>query len=695
MRKPGKIDIVASLSMKMRVTKKILVTALALFFCRGAAFSLQEKYAIPARKIAEKLVIDGNPDEKAWETAPAVDTFTQFEPYQGTPASLPTLAKVLYNDDWIYFAFICNDPEPEKIIVGMNKRDGLQMGVDSVTVSLDTFHDGRSAYYFRTNVIGVQHDGRIGENGRVADTLWDGIWISAGARNEEGWSAEFAIPFRHIKYHPGVDQTWGIKLSRYIPRRMEKSFWTKPITDSYRKVSTYCALTGLNLKASRDKLEVIPYAISRFQPGSSAYADIGVDARYNFSQNASGHLTVNPDFATVEADVEQVNLTRFELNLPEKRNFFLEGNDIYQQRIKLFYSRRIADVTGGVKLYGKNGGIEYGALSVQARKEDGGRTPNFSVVRLKKDVFRSSSVGLLAANRIVDGKNQGTMGMDTSLDITDNFKFTGQMALSYGESGRTDKAFFLRPCYETSTFHTHIRYSYLGDSFGDNANAVGFVPDDDRHELDSAVQKVFWLRGRFLDRIEYNSNANIYWGMDKVLRSWDVLQAVTMDLHNKLSLQTRHNQEYKLYEKEYRNHNTRFELGYNTREWESARMSCAFGRNFDSDFTLWGGSVSRQASETFSVEYSLTRLTLRPDPEMENTWIHAIRMTQYFTPDLFLKVFYQTNSVIDKRNLQMVFVYRFQPPFGSIQLLYQKGTAEFGEKSDQGDTLFLKLSYVF
>lgn len=681
--------------MRNPAMKRIVLTVLAWLICAIPAFSLQDPYTLPARKITEQLVIDGIPDEAAWHSAPAVDAFTQFEPHMGAPVSMPTVAKVLYNDDWIYIAFICRDPEPDKIIVGMNKRDGLQMGVDSVTVSLDTFHDGRSAYYFRTNVIGVQHDGRISENGQVADTLWDGIWMSAGARNEDGWSAEFAIPFRHIKYHPGMDQTWGIKLSRYIPRRLEKSFWTKPVTDSYRKVSTYCSLTGLNLQASRGKLEVIPYAISSFQAGSSAQAEFGVDARYNFSQNNSGHLTVNPDFATVEADDEQVNLTRFELNLPEKRNFFLEGNDIYQQRISLFYSRRIADVTGGIKFYGKTGEFEYGALSVQTRDEDSRRTPNFSVVRLKKDVFRSSSVGLLAANRIVDGKNQGTMGVDASLDITGYFKFTGQMALSYAENGRTDGAFFLRPCYETPTFHTHIRYSYLGESFGDNANAVGFIPDDNRHELDSAVQKIFWMRNRFLDRVEYSSNYNIYWGMDKVLRSWDVFQAVTLDLHNKFSLQTRHDQEYKLYEKEYRNHRTLLELGYNTREWESARMNCTFGRNFDSEFTLWGGSVKKQVGEVFSIEYSLARLFQRPDPETESTWIHSFRMTQYFTPDLFLKFFYQTNSVIDKRSLQLVFVYRFQPPFGSIQLLYQKGSAKFGEKGEQGDTLFLKLSYVF
>ena len=145
-----------------------------------------------------------------------------------------------------------------------------------------------------------------------------------------------------------------------------------------------------------------------------------------------GHCTRDSlDFATVEADREQVNLTRFELNLPEKRNFFLEDTQIYNQRIRLFYSRRIADIYGGAKLYGKTGGVEFSALSAQTRKDDAdGATSNFSVLRLKRDVAGSSTVGFLAANKLTEGLNQGSAGLDTALYFSETFSFTGQLAAS-------------------------------------------------------------------------------------------------------------------------------------------------------------------------------------------------------------------------------------------------------------------------
>ncbi|MCK4263705.1 MAG: hypothetical protein KAX27_02070, partial [Candidatus Aminicenantes bacterium] len=138
-----------------------------------------------------------------------------------------------------------------------------------------------------------------------------------------------------------------------------------------------------------------------------------------------------------------------------------------------------------------------------------------------------------------------------------------------------------------------------------------------------------------------------------------------------------------------------FELGYNTREWQSASVSYRFGHNYDLDFQLVKGKLNYKLTQDFSLSYEMIRLMYDPDPEEESTWIHVIRATNYFTNDLFIKVFYQINSAIDKKNIQVLFVYRFQPPFGFIQLAYQRGTARFGEKGTQGHTLFLKLTYMF
>lgn len=674
--------------------KKIVVFLCFFFLWQGLICSQFEKFTVAAVRTEIPPVIDGILDDEVWKNAPSVSDFIQFEPDKGKPASVRTVAKILYDNDYIYVAFLCYDPEPEKIELE-TRRDRLMMGVDSVTVDLDTFNDDRTMYYFRTNPLGVQHDGRVTDNGLIADTNWDGIWKSAGARIEEGWSAEMAISFTAVKFQSGKNRTWGIQFSRYFPRRFEKNFWTGPF-EEYKKVSVNGSLTGLDLEMTKKKIEIIPHSISRIQESEKTGFEAGLDASYAFSQSISGYLTINPDFSTVEADREQVNLTRFELHLPEKRNFFLEGNDAYQQRIRLFYSRKITDIYGGIKLYGKRGRYEISALSVQSREGDEeGASTNFSVLRLKRDIWEFSSIGFLAANKLTDGRNQGTVGLDVLHYFTDIFNFTGQFAISYRDGSSSDLAFFLRPSYDSRTFHTHLRYTYLGEYFGDNANAVGFIRDDNRHEFDSAVKKIFWLRKWGLDRIEYNSNYNIYWGMDKTLRSWDVWQSLTLDLQNKLRFKFRHQQEYKLYEKKFRNYNSSVDIGYNTREWQSVSISYQNGRNFDSDFTLIAGKLRQYLSRNLSLEYTLTNLSLSPDPENESTWIHVIVANQYFTKDLFLKLFYQINSVIDKRNIQVVFVYRFQPPFGLFQLAYQKGTAKFGEKGVQGHTLFLKLAYVF
>jgi len=651
---------------------------------------------IGALKINKSIEVDGLLDESSWVKAPEAGDFIQFEPERGKPASLKTTVKILYDEKFIYFGFLCYDSEPEKIAARITKRDEELSNDDAVVVFLDTFHDRRNCYFFATNLLGTQLDGRITEDGRTRETTWDGIWKSASKRTDFGWSAEIVVDLSSLKYEPGKNKTWGLNLGRPIPRVFEKSFWAGPL-ESPKKVSQHGVLKGLDLRKAEKKTQIIPHVISKVEEGKKSEMEAGLDVRYAFSQMVSWNLTLNPDFATVEADQEQMNLTRFELQLPEKRNFFLEGSEIYEQRIRLFYSRRISDIYGGAKVYGKSGAYEFSGMSVQTKKDEYSEeeSVNFSVFRLKRDVMESSTVGFLAANKLVGEKNHGTAGIDTSLYFSDTFRFTGQFAMSYGEHNRDNLAFFLRPSYDSATFHIHIRYTHLGQYFGDNANHVGFIIDDNRRELDSAIAKTFWIKKWGFDRIEYNSNYNIYWGMDGTLRSWKIDQELNFDLQNKFSFEVEHHQEYKLYEKDFRNYQTEFELGYNTREWQSARISYGYGRNFGLDFHLVEGNLNYNITKELSIQYSLIRLKYEPDPGNESTWIHVIRATNYFTPDLFIKAFFQLNSAIEKENIQVIVVYRFQPPFGSVQLAYQKGTAEFGEKGTQGHTLFLKIGYVF
>lgn len=676
--------------------KKAYLFLIEILFFPALIFCQTGEFVLFAKKVDTPPSIDGLPNEAAWKNASQACDFIQYTPHKGKPGSVKTIVKVLYDSDCLYFCFICYDPEPEKIQGGTNRRDGLthDSGTDSVTVEIDTFDNNRSSYYFRTNHTGVQHDGRVKNNGQSYDQNWDGIWKSAGAMTKVGWTAEIAIPFSSIKYRQGKNQNWGIQFSRYYPRRFKMDFWTGPM-ESKDKISNFGSLTGLDLETSRKKLEIIPHIISELQEGESTNFDTGLDINHSLSPSISGHLTVNPDFATVEADQEQVNLTRFELDLPEKRNFFLEGNHAFKQTIQLFYSRRIGDIYGGLKIHGKTGSYETSALSVQTRNEGEEEvSANVSVFRVMKDVLESSNLGFLVANKNVSGKNQGALGIDADHFITRTLHFSGQVAMSYGERD-TDYAVLLKPSYISNTLRAHVSYTYLGNSFGDHVNTVGFVQDDNRHEIDSALSKTFWMKKWGLDRILYSSKYNIYWGVDKILRSWQIRQSFAFDLQNKLSLKLLHDQEYKLYEKGFRNYGSTIELGYNTRAWESGTVSFQFGENFDSDFSLLMGTIHKNINRNLSVEYSLAKLSLSPDPKNESTWIHVILAHQYFTKDFFFKLFYQINASINKHYTQAIIVYRFQPPFGLIQLAYQNGSPKLGDVDSRSHTVFLKLAFVF
>jgi hypothetical protein len=179
------------------------------------------------------------------------------------------------------------------------------------------------------------------------------------------------------------------------------------------------------------------------------------------------------------------------------------------------------------------------------------------------------------------------------------------------------------------------------------------------------------------------------------LRSWEIYQKFGLDFSNKLSFAVAYIKDYRLYEKDFFNNSFEVKLGYNTREWESLKLKYKFGKSFNLDFKIIGTEFNYKLFKTISLEYELDRLFLTPDPKNKSTWIHIFRLTNYFNKNLYLKLFYQTNSAIAKKSIQALFVYRFQPPFGTIQFAYQRGNSEMGIKSKQTDTVFIKLSYVF
>ena len=392
------------------------------------------QYFINANRIEGKLKIDGRLIEPEWDSARPVSNFTQLEPEEGRPASESTEVLLLYDDNNLYLGIKCFDAQPEKIVANVMCRDADLSKNDMVGVLLDTFHDHRNAFCFMFNPLGAKQDGLVTDEGKGLNFDWDGIWECAASRDSSGWYGELVIPFRTLRFQEKKSQTWGFNVSRIIRRRNEFVFWT-PISRDYgmepwAKISMIGHIKGLeNLKQKRNLL-FKPYVIAEIKRESENRKtefspQAGLDLKYGVSSNLILDLTLNTDFAQVEADQYQVNLNRFDLFFPEKRDFFLEGAGIFHfgERIPhyggppttiLFFSRKIGlaegealPIVGGFKLTGKMGKNNLGFLNMYVNHKeikDEDETyivpkSNFTVIRLKRDILEKSNVGIIFLNK--------------------------------------------------------------------------------------------------------------------------------------------------------------------------------------------------------------------------------------------------------------------------------------------------------
>jgi hypothetical protein len=293
------------------------------------------------------------------------------------------------------------------------------------------------------------------------------------------------------------------------------------------------------------------------------------------------------------------------------------------------------------------------------------------------------------------GVDQGSIGLDTTLFFTDTLGFTGQLLRVNGPTADGGLAWFVRPAYDSATTHFHIRFTNLDQDIKDDFNAVGFLRDDDRQEFDTNLTHTFWFTKGALEKLEAGANYNRFYSQDGYLRSYELDAEVEVVFRNQWEIELEYLDEYQLFEKGFHNDRVQLKTGWDSRDGRSVFVFAATGVNFDSDLRLYGAEVEWAFGDRLRLEYSATRLELDPDPDNDTTWIHVLDSIYNFNPDLFIKLFVQTNSAVDKLNIQAAWVWRFKPPFGSIQVAYQRGTSEIGEESTQGDTLFTKFSWVF
>ncbi len=465
-------------------TLKLLphVALLALINIADAGWAAQEETDGDPPQLSAVLLtdpagvrLDGLLDEAAWQTADVMSGFRQREPSEGAEASERTEVRVLYDRNYLYIGVSAYDSEPEAIIARQLERDaslglsrfGPSGGDDSIELILDTFRDRRNAYYYATNPLGVQVDGLITDESESPDLNWDPVWDVRSQITADGWSTEIVIPLRTLRYpaERGA-QTWGFNVQRIIKRKNEQVLWTSWSRDNegLHRVSRAGELTGLQSLQRKLEYSVKPYVLAE---GGTDYADdpsgqtdvdgqLGLDAKLGFATGLVLDLTVNTDFAQVEADNQQIDLTRFNLFFPEKREFFLENAGIFEfgapgfggpPNFLLFFSRRIGlartgfaeaeivPMIAGARLTGRIGGQTVGLLNVLTGEEETLGVPltNFSVARIKRDIGQQSYVGAMATYRVEDGgANNGSGGADWNFWLSEPLVFRGYYARTQG-----------------------------------------------------------------------------------------------------------------------------------------------------------------------------------------------------------------------------------------------------------------------
>mgnify|MGYP001163890802 FL=1 len=484
-------------------------------FCGSSELIAEDKPSLEAKRLFTPPQIDGDVlADSAWDVADKASGFTQQRPYNGQAASQKTEVYVGYTKDTLYVGVICFDSDPDSLIVSDSGRDSSLSDVDSFTVIFDSFLDRQNGLMFGTTPTSIEYDGQImkegsgrfGSGGGAVNMNWDVAWTVKSQIGDYGWSAEFAIPFRSLRYGPGELQDWGLNFQRNIARNDETSFWV-PLERQYNlyRVSEAGTLKGLR-PPNQKSLKLTPYALGLGSKGGVAgnetitEGEFGFDAKYLVTPSLTLDATYNTDFAQVEADEVQVNLDRFSIFLPEKRPFFLENAGLFSvgapREIELFFSRRIGiglggaqqPIAGGLRLSGKvAGSTNIGLLHMQTEEINELSSNRYSVARVNWELENRSSLGSLLVSRDGDGKDNfnRTYAVDGRWGIGNDNTFSGFLAKTDSPDFDTDDyAGRLRFNRNTQSLTQSYGYTKVGGNFNPE---VGFLSRRNYEKVDAML----------------------------------------------------------------------------------------------------------------------------------------------------------------------------------------------------------------
>ena len=649
--------------------------------------------------LAQEPIIDGDVlNEALWEQVYTIRDLKQIKPNYGTPASEKTAIKIAYTSKTLYVAVVCFDTSPEKIVVSDSRRDADLNDDDSFLFIIDTYNDQQNGFLFGTNADGMEYDAQIDNEGEgnfsanrqqggvVGGTNinWDASWEVKTKKGDFGWSAEFAIPLRSIRFNGGNNKTWGVNFQRNISKRSETAYWANlPLGFDIKRLSLAGKMHGLNLKSPKN-LKIIPYglvqSIQNNHPPKNTTGNtaVGGDIKYSLTPGLTLDMTYNTDFAQVEVDEQQVNLDRFNLFFPEKRPFFLENAGQFSVgspgEVDLFFSRRIGigsggslvPIIGGSRVSGKIGQTNIGLLSMftdEIPDETGAiklLKNNYSVARINHDfAAQRSSLGGIMVSR--SGLNDPldynrVVAVDGKLGIGKKAQLSGYLSQSSTPGIETDAhAFNFLAVYNWNGWNLRAGYTEVGEGFNPE---VGFL-------LRSAFKKPEFLifkqwrpknTGKLLEvrpHISYRG----YWNFQNTQETGFLHVDNHWVWESGFEIHTGINFTRETVLSAFPISNVTVRTGaYNHQEFQFVLMSNANRKFYYQTRTLIGGyfggnrisSTNRatfRLGDKFNTEgvFNYNRLEL---PEGDaNVLISGLRLAYSFTPRMFLQSLVQYNNV--------------------------------------------------
>jgi len=679
------------------------------------------------------IVLDGWLDEPVWRTVPAASGFVQREPKAGTPATEPTEVKVAYTPTTLYIAIHAVDSRPREVVARAMEKDSDVTDDDSVSIVLDTFDDHRNAYFFATNANGVRTDALISDDGDGFNLEWDGLWQVAARRTEDGWSAEMAIPFSTLRFAPDHD-AWGMNVRRLVRRKAEEDTWAPISVESdTTRVSLAGRLTGLQGMAAGLNLRVKPFAIasgSGLGPAARTAQSTGLDLKWGIGRGLGLDLTMKTDFAESESDDQQVNLSRFSLFLPEKREFFLENAGLFEfgprtpfgpTLFRPFFSRRIGingdgravPIEWGARLTGRSGPWSLGLMDVRTGGGSGqvgtqGGGDGWGVVRVRRQVGGSASVGFLSTRHdAATGGANSVYGADADYQANEHLKLRGFYTLSDDPRHGADQAGGASAIYRGPLWRWSLDALQIGDRFQPD---MGFL-------LRSGIRRYAGSL-TFVPRPEIPGIRNLFFeGRGELYTGLDGRTQSAYGSADLFSFRTKSDDVVSFYT------DATFERLTDPFEIHPG-VVIPSGRYSFQDFGLWyEGNASRAVSASgyfqkgtfYSGDRTAESLTLRLRPSRffrtETSWernavtlpggtftttIVRQRLAVPLTPDLSTAAFVQFNDAAHllAMNLHLRWIYR--PGADIFLVLNQTWDApQLGTRSLRDRQAILKMTYLF